>query len=92
MDGNWTNNGTVNPGTSQIYFNTSTTISGSGTHDFHTIVNYGTLNGPATPLYVSGNWENWGTWNQGAGAVIFDGNTNGTIQGPTSSQMVRSCR
>lgn len=81
-EGAWTNNGTFTAGstdTSLVGFNGTTTISGSGTHQFRHVAVPGTVTLPTTTL-VDGNLSSTGTINAGSGTVELNGSTAGAIR------------
>ncbi|MCR4315628.1 MAG: hypothetical protein NUW37_04670 [Planctomycetes bacterium] len=78
VGGNWTNDGTFDPGSSTVTFDGTVAISGSATHDFSGITIAGTLTAPAQ-LYISGDFSNDGTFSSNGGDVTFDGST--TVSG-----------
>ncbi len=84
IGGNLVSNGTINPGTGTVTFDGTTTISGTGSHEFNNVIITGTLTAPnagSGNLQVAGNWTfTSGTFNHNSGTVEFTG-TGTTISG-----------
>jgi len=70
--GNWTNNGDFQPGDGEVVYDGTSTISGSGTHDFYDVGISGSLTAPST-MDVAGDWTCGGTFTHNGGLVTLSG-------------------
>jgi hypothetical protein len=87
VSGNWTNDGTFDPGTNSVVtFNGASAILGSGTHNFKNItLSNGTLTAPAGDLTLGADFtNNSGTFDPNGGTIIFTG-ASADIAGTTGS-------
>lgn len=82
--GNFTNNGVFNKNNGTTNFNGVSSILGSSSSVFQTIVIGGTLNG-GSGLSVHGNFTNNGTFNGGSSVVQFLGGTAQAVNGTNAS-------
>ena len=74
ITGAFTNNGTLSPGTSNVHFQGTTSITGSGTHNFnHITIDSGTLTAPSGTISLAGDLTNNGAFTNNGGTVEFTG-------------------
>ncbi|HQQ82613.1 MAG TPA: T9SS type A sorting domain-containing protein [Cyclobacteriaceae bacterium] len=80
--GVWTNNGTFTSNGGTVTFTGTNSIAGSSATNFNHIAigATGTLTAPTT-LNVAGNFTNNGSFNRGAGTVVFNGSGTQSISG-----------
>lgn len=91
LTGNFTNDGTFNPGTTgTMSFSGTSILSGlniNTTSFIHILINNLATVTPPTIFNVVGNFTNNGTFNSGTGAVLFNGNPGSRIlSGTTNTQ------
>jgi hypothetical protein len=85
VGGNWINNGSFNANNRTVYFNGTTTVSGSSTTSFDFVTITGALTGHSGSMNVARDWTNNGTFNPNNGAVHFNGTGTQTIGGSSVS-------
>lgn len=73
--GNWTNNGLFNGSGQTVKFAGATTLAGTGTSSFGSVIVNGTVNAAAHNYTVSGNWTRQNTFTAGTGTATFNGTT-----------------
>jgi hypothetical protein len=73
--GDWIQNGSFSNQNGIVVFNGNSVIGGVNASKFSGLEIWGHLTAPATNLYVSGDWINYGTFSHNHGSVVFDGAT-----------------